>query len=269
MKPARIAGVEIGGPEPEPVFIAGPCAIESEGSVREIAGFLAGLRSRGAKIVMKLSYDKPNRTSADSYRGPGIKEGLKIIRDVRREWNLPVLVDIHSSEEASQAAREADCLQIPAFLCRQTPLLEAAGKTGLPVNIKKGQFMSPRAMGYQAEKAVKAGAPGIIFTERGFSFGYGDLVVDMRSIVVMKGFGYPVLFDATHSQQSPPSGGAETGGNRQFILPLALAARAAGANGIYCEVHPNPQEAESDRSTQLSFGEFEVLVNEVSMLQSR
>ncbi|MFO7869573.1 MAG: 3-deoxy-8-phosphooctulonate synthase, partial [Bacteroidales bacterium] len=176
---------------------------------------------------------------------------------------LPLLVDVHCRREVKPAAETADCLQIPAFLCRQTDLITEAGATGLVVNIKKGQFMSPGAMPLQGEKALRAGSGGVVFTERGTTFGYSDLVVDMRSIVIMKESGFPILFDVTHSQQSPPAGEKESGGSRKFVVPLAKAAVAAGADGIYAEVHPNPPKARSDRQTQLSFHEFEELVNAV------
>lgn len=267
MKPVKIGGLPVGSGGP--AFIAGPCVIESRELVYEIAEFLSGLAGRGYKIIMKLSYDKANRTSVSSFRGPGIDEGMSIISDVKKRWSLPVITDVHSAEEALQAGDTADAIQIPAFLCRQTSLIQAAGKTGLPVNIKKGQFMSPYSMPHQADKALSAGASGVIFTERGSFFGYGDLVVDMRGIVVMRKAGYPVIFDATHSQQKPASSEEETGGGREFVLPMVRSALAAGADGVFSEIHPRPDEALSDRDTQLNFGLFEELLNEVSQMQGR
>jgi len=267
MKFSDIGGLTGGGDSP--LLIAGPCVMESRDLVFEAADFLAGLRERGFRLIMKFSYDKANRTSKDSFRGPGIDEGLKVMAEVRKKWRLPVLADIHTPAEAPLAAAEADILQIPAFLCRQTSLLEAAGETGLFVNIKKGQFMSPCAMKQQAEKALSAGAAGVFLTERGSFFGYGDLVVDMRSIVIMKKAGFPVIFDATHSQQKPASSGSETGGSREFIKPLSLAALSAGADGLFCEIHPRPGEALSDRGTQMDFKSFEELALELPERISR
>ncbi len=248
------------------IIVAGPCVIEDFSMLEKTAAFLKDIASkRKIPVVLKASYDKANRTSVSAFRGPGIEKGLEMIAAVKKKLSLPVLVDIHCRQEAVLAAKVADCLQIPAFLCRQTDLLASAGKTGLPVNIKKGQFISPRAMRLQGEKALEAGSGGVIFTERGTSFGYNDLIVDMRSIVIMKETGGGVFFDVTHSQQSPPSGtDTGTSGSRKFTIPLCCAALAAGADGIYAEVHPCPSEAKSDRDTQLSFREFEGLVDAVS-----
>jgi len=259
-----VGGLEVGAGRP--VFIAGPCVMESPALVDETAGFLSSLASRGVKVILKLSYEKANRSSGESFRGPGIEEGLKLIRMVKEKYGLPVICDIHCREEAEAASRVADCLQIPAFLCRQTPLIEAAGRTLLPVNIKKGQFLSPYSMERQGRKALETGASGVIFTERGTSFGYSDLVVDMRSVVIMKKSGFPVIFDATHSQQSPAGSSGETGGSREFIIPISKAAAAAGADGFFCEVHPRPVDALSDRSTQMDFNMFEEFVDEMSKM---
>ncbi len=260
----KIGDVTAGGKNK--VIVAGPCIIEDFSMLEKTAGFISEIASKsGHEFVFKASYDKANRTSASAFRGPGMKKGLEMIAAVKEKFSLPVLVDIHCSQEAAAAAEIADCLQIPAFLCRQTDLISAAGKTGLPVNIKKGQFMSPGSMKLQGEKALRAGSSGIIFTERGTSFGYNDLIVDMRSIVIMKESGGAVFFDVTHSQQKPPSGeDAGSSGSRKFTIPLCRAAIAAGADGIYAELHPCPPEAKSDRDTQLSFREFEELVNAVS-----
>lgn len=252
----------------EPVFIAGPCVIENISMLEETADFLEGL-NRFCKVIMKISYDKANRTSGGSFRGPGLEKGIKMIAKVRDKYELPILVDVHCRNDIKQISDYCDVIQIPAFLCRQTDLLIEAAKTGMPVNIKKGQFMSPWSMHCQVEKITKLFPDAkVILTERGTSFGYGELIVDFRSIIIMKQEGTPVFFDATHSQQCPPAGSNKTtAGRKEFIIPLAKAARSVGADGIYCEIHPNPELAKSDRETQLSFSEFEVLVNEVSKMQ--
>ncbi len=250
------------------VVAAGPCAMDSPSVVDETASFLSGLKSSGkiSDIIMKFSYDKANRTSRGSFRGPGIDRGLDMVKKAKEKYKLPVLIDVHCRTHVERAASVADCLQIPAFLCRQTDLIEAAASTGKTLNIKKGQFMSPHSMKFQAEKALEAGAPGVILTERGTFFGYGDLVVDMRSILIMKEAGFPVLFDATHSNQSPACAGSRTGGSRKFVFPLVRCAISAGADGLYCEVHPDPEKAKSDRGTQLSFSEFEELLDEMPQM---
>jgi len=262
---AKIKDIVIGSGKP--VFIAGPCVIEDYAMAVESAEFLQDFsKKKKIKAVFKLSYDKANRTSVSSYRGPGKEEGLKLIAKVRKKISMPVLVDIHCSCDAGEVAKVCDCIQIPAFLSRQTDILTAAGKTGKAVNIKKGQFLSPWAMKFQAEKVKAAGNENVFLTERGTAFGYGELVVDMRSIVIMRESGFPVVFDASHSQQKPPAGEKSSGGSREYVLPLSKAAIAAGADGIYCEIHPDPENAKSDADTQLSFKEFEVLVNEVSKM---
>ncbi|MDA3792591.1 MAG: 3-deoxy-8-phosphooctulonate synthase [Elusimicrobia bacterium] len=266
-KKTKIKNIDVSSSE-RLFFIAGPCVIENYDMLRETADFLKELaRKKGLDIIFKASYDKANRSSLSSFRGPGIKDGLSMLEKIKKETGLPLLVDVHSVAEVSKAAEVADCLQIPAFLCRQTDLLVAAGSTGLPVNIKKGQFMSPRAMNLQAQKVQKSGSSGVILTERGTTFGYGDLVVDMRSLIVMKKNGYPVIYDATHSQQQPATADETTGGRKEFIVPLARAAAATGVNGIYTEVHPSPLNALSDRETQLNFKEYEELTDEVSRVQ--
>ncbi|MEA3506024.1 MAG: 3-deoxy-8-phosphooctulonate synthase [Elusimicrobiota bacterium] len=264
----RIGNIEI-KPGRRTFYIAGPCVIENYEMMKETALFLKEFsEKKGIDIIFKSSYDKANRSSLSSFRGPGISEGLSMIEKIKNEIKLPVLIDVHTPGEVKEAAFVADCLQIPAFLCRQTDLLIAAGVARLPVNIKKGQFMSPEAMELQARKSEKSGSPGIMLTERGTTFGYGDLVVDMRSLIVMKKEGRPVIYDATHSQQQPASGSKVTGGRKEFIIPLAKAAAAVGVSGIYAEVHPDPDSALSDRDTQLSFKEFEELTREVSRVQS-
>jgi 2-dehydro-3-deoxyphosphooctonate aldolase (KDO 8-P synthase) len=223
-------------------LIAGPCVIESEEHVH----FLAGeIRKIAGPFIFKASYDKANRTSGGSYRGPGLKEGIRILAGLRRE-GFAVLTDIHDPAQAEMAAEGADVLQIPAFLCRQTDLLIAAGRTGRVVNIKKGQFLAPEDMRKAAEKVASTGNNKILLTERGTSFGYRDLVVDMRGLEIMRGFGWPVIFDATHSVQIPGGMGNASGGQPQFIPTLARAAVAAGIDGVFLEVHEAPERALSD-----------------------
>ena len=228
-------------------FIAGPCVIESEEHVLMIA---AALHQTLGAFVFKASFDKANRSSVNSYRGPGLQEGLRILRKVR-DIGIPVLTDIHEPGQAEPAAEVADVLQIPAFLCRQTDLLVEAGKTGRAVNIKKGQFVSPADFILAAEKVASTGNEEIILTERGSSFGYNNLVVDMRGLSIMARTGYPVVFDATHSVQLPGASGAASGGQPEFIEPLARAAAAVGIAGIFVEVHEAPQRALSDGANAL------------------
>ena len=228
-------------------LIAGPCVIESEEHVHFLAGELAKL---GAPWVFKASFDKANRSSVDSYRGPGLEEGVRILKSVRGR-GIPVLTDIHDPSQAEIAAEGVDILQIPAFLCRQTDLLVAAGRTGRVVNIKKGQFVSPQDIRLAAEKVASTGNERILLTERGSSFGYNNLVVDMRGIAIMRGFGYPVVFDATHSVQLPGAAGTASGGQPEFIEPLASAAVATGADAVFVEVHEAPERALSDGTNAL------------------
>lgn len=234
-------------------IIAGPCVIESESLCMTVAEslFQSAVKT-GVLPIFKASFDKANRSSVESFRGPGLDEGLRILEKVRTEVGLPVLTDIHEPSQAAPVAQVVDILQIPAFLCRQTDVLVAAGRTGKPVNIKKGQFVAPADMKHAANKVASTGNDRILLTERGASFGYRDLVVDMRGLLVMSEIGYPVIFDATHSVQqlSGPSG--VSGGAPQFIEPLARAAVATGAvSGVFFETHPHPSEALSDRATML------------------
>src|SRR6478672_3046553 len=230
-----------------PFLIAGPCVIESEQLALETAGQIAEItRSLGMPYVFKSSFDKANRTSIDSFRGPGLAQGLAVLAKVKREVGVPVLTDVHTEEQATEAGRVVDVLQIPAFLCRQTDLLIAAAKTGKVVNVKKGQFLSPQEMSNAVKKVEEAGNRRIVLTERGSSFGYNNLVVDMRSFPILRSFGYPVVFDATHSVQLPGGGGTKSGGQREFVEPLACAAAGVGVDGFFMEVHPNPEEALSD-----------------------
>ena len=237
---------KVGASQPH-FLIAGPCVIESEQIVLETAQRIAEItRTLGMPYVFKSSYDKANRSSISSFRGPGIRSGLAVLRKVREQVGVPVLTDIHSVEEAMQAAEVADILQIPAFLCRQTDLLVAAAITGRVVNVKKGQFLSPWEMRNVVKKLEESGNSRIILTERGSSFGYNNLVVDMRSLPIMRGLGYPVVFDATHSVQLPGGAGTRSSGQREFVTPLASAAAAAGCDGFFMEVHPDPDTALSD-----------------------
>ncbi|MBT6069646.1 MAG: 3-deoxy-8-phosphooctulonate synthase [Proteobacteria bacterium] len=231
-----------------PIFlIAGPCVIESRENALSTASRLAEIaQSLNLLVIYKSSFDKGNRSSGTSYRGPGLEEGLRILDDVRQETGLPLLTDVHTPEQATLAADVVDVLQTPAFLCRQTDLIVAAVKTGCPVNIKKGQFMAPQEMRGVAEKAKAAGGQEIFLCERGSSFGYHNLVVDMRSLQVMDDLGFPVVFDATHSVQLPGAGGDQSGGQREFVPILARAAVAAGVSGIFMETHINPDRALSD-----------------------
>jgi 2-dehydro-3-deoxyphosphooctonate aldolase (KDO 8-P synthase) len=228
-------------------LIAGPCVIESEEHVHFLA---REIRKAVGEFVFKASFDKANRSSVTAYRGPGLKEGLRILKGVR-EAGFPVLTDIHEPAQAALAAEAVDILQIPAFLCRQTDLLVEAGRTGKIVNIKKGQFVSPTDIRHAAEKVASTGNNRILLTERGATFGYNNLVVDMRAIPIMRGLGWPVVFDATHSVQLPGAAGSASGGQPQFIEPLASAAVAAGADAVFMEVHEAPERALSDGANAL------------------
>lgn len=228
-------------------LISGPCVIEDEETTLKVADFLRETAELlEMPVVFKSSYDKANRTSLGSYRGPGIEQGLEILAKVKEETGLSVLSDVHGIGEIDRASRVLDVLQIPAFLCRQTDLLLAAARTGLPVNIKKGQFLAPWDMKPAIDKVLSTGNQQVLLTERGTSFGYNNLVVDIRSIAVMRGFGFPVVFDATHSVQLPGGAGTSSGGQREFVGHLSRAAVAAGADGIFVEVHPHPEAALCD-----------------------
>ena len=251
-----------------PLFlIAGPCVIESEGHALMMAENLGAVADElGVPYIFKASYDKANRTSVASYRGPGLKNGLKILAKIKKRTGLPVLTDVHQASEVEAAAEVCDILQIPAFLSRQTDLLVAAGKSGRVVNIKKGQFLSPAEMRNAAEKVASTGNEKVILTERGNSFGYQNLVVDMRSFPIMRKFGYPVVFDVTHSVQLPGGEGKSSGGQPEFIEPLARAGVAAGVDGIFLEVHDNPGKALSDGSNALPLGQFRGLLEKIVAL---
>ncbi len=247
-----------------PFLIAGPCVIESEALVLETAARIAEIaQSLGMPYIFKSSFDKANRTSIKSYRGPGLEKGLAVLNKVKDQLGLPILTDVHTEEQAIEAGKIVDVLQIPAFLCRQTDLLIAAAKTGKVVNVKKGQFLSPLEMGNAVKKVEESGNRRIILTERGSSFGYNNLVVDMRSFPVLRSFGYPVVFDATHSVQLPGGGGMKSSGQREFIEPLACSAAGAGVDGFFMEVHPNPDEALSDGPNMVPLHQLKALLERV------
>jgi len=248
-----VGGVSVGGKRPL-VLIAGPCVIESREGCLDIAGKLARLaKAQKIPLIFKASYDKANRSSVRSYRGPGMERGLEILAEVKARYGVPVLTDIHSVAEAERAAKVVDIIQIPAFLCRQTDLVVAAGKTGIPVNVKKAQFMAPWDMRHVIEKIESTGNRKIILTERGVSFGYNNLVADMRSLLVMREYGYPVIFDATHSVQRPGGAGDRTGGDGCWAPALARAAVATGCDGVFIETHVKPEEALSDKDNTIPF----------------
>ncbi len=245
-------------------LIAGPCVIENERLCLQVAGALKKTCARlGIFYVFKASFDKANRTSAKSFRGPGLDQGLRVLAKVRAEFGVPVLTDVHTETQAAIAGEVVDILQIPAFLCRQTDLIEAAAATGRIINLKKGQFLSPAEMGRVAEKARRAGAKKILLTERGTTFGYNNLVADMRSIPIMKRSGFPVIFDATHSVQLPGGGGDQSSGQREFAPVLARCALAAGANGLFIETHPRPERALSDGPNMIPLAEMPARLREL------
>lgn len=252
-----------------PFFIAGPCVIESERHCIKMAERLAGHADRlGIDLIFKASYDKANRTSANSYRGPGLQEGLRILEKARAASGLPILSDIHETGQVAAAADVLDVIQIPAFLCRQTDLIHAAAKTGRCVNLKKGQFLSPQEMGKVLDKARATGNRNILLTERGTSFGYNNLVVDFRSFLIMRSFGQPVIFDVTHSVQTPGGQGDRSGGDSQYVPYLARAGAAAGVDGFFFEVHENPAKALSDGPNALNLRFFPALVEDILRIRS-
>jgi len=252
MNPVRLHEHSIGGQDAPLLIIAGPCVIESLDLCREIAASVkATCDALGLPYVFKASFDKANRTSGGSFRGGGLDKGLETLAAIKAEFGVPVLTDIHETWQVRPVAEVVDILQIPAFLCRQTDLLLAAGESGRIVNVKKGQFLAPWDMKNIVEKVTGTGNQNLLLTERGVSFGYNTLVVDMRSLPVMRGFGYPVVFDATHSVQQPGGQGSSSGGQREFIPTLLRAAVAAGVDGLFLEVHPEPQRALSDAATML------------------
>ena len=244
------------------ILIAGPCVIESEKLCFQVATFLTKAISKlPISYIFKASFDKANRSSGASYRGPGIDEGLGVLAKIRAEFGVPVLTDVHTEEQVRAAAQAVDVLQIPAFLCRQTDLIEAASRSGKIVNIKKGQFLAPNDMSQVVKKARAAGGEKLILTERGTTFGYNNLVADMRSIPIMKQFGCPVIFDATHSVQLPGGAGDRSGGQREFAPVLAKAAVAAGCDGLFIETHPDPDRALSDGPNMIPLREMSKLLS--------
>jgi 2-dehydro-3-deoxyphosphooctonate aldolase (KDO 8-P synthase) len=248
-------------------FILGPCVIESEGHALEMAVALAEIAKRvGVPVVFKASFDKANRTSINSFRGPGIEEGLRVLRLVRERTALPVLTDIHEASQAAPAAEIADILQIPAFLSRQTDLIVAAAKTGRVINIKKGQFLAPKDMKHAIAKVTDSGNHRVIVTERGVSFGYNNLVVDPRSFPMLRALGYPVVFDVTHSLQLPGAGDGVTAGLAEYIEPMAQAGVAAGVDGVFMEVHEEPSRAKSDAANALRLDRLERLLRRLVAL---
>jgi 2-dehydro-3-deoxyphosphooctonate aldolase (KDO 8-P synthase) len=262
-KTFSVNSIRFGGNAPL-FLIAGPCVIESEAHATSMAERLAAIASElGVPYIFKASYDKANRTSLSSFRGPGLQEGLRILKNIKKKTGLAILTDVHDLSEVGPAAEVCDILQIPAFLCRQTDLLIAAGQTGRVVNVKKGQFLSPWEIGSAAEKIASTGNEKITLTERGNSFGYQNLVVDMRSFPIMNKLGYPVVFDVTHSVQLPGGEGKSSGGQPEFIEPLARAGTAAGADGLFLEVHDNPAKALSDGSNALPLSQFRPLLEKL------
>jgi 2-dehydro-3-deoxyphosphooctonate aldolase (KDO 8-P synthase) len=258
--PVQIGSLTVGEGHPL-VFIAGPCVIESAQHALDIALAVRDIARRtGMPLIFKASYDKANRTSRTSFRGPGLDVGLKVMSDIRQRTGLPVLTDVHEPGHAAPAADVVDVLQIPAFLSRQTDLLVAAARTGKAVNVKKGQFLAPTAMRHVVEKITAEGNTSVLLTERGTSFGYHDLVVDMRAVPIMRELGFPVVLDATHSLQLPPGPDRVTGGLPQFIETLASAGVAAGADAVFVEVHEKPSRAKSDASTALQLDLLEPLM---------
>jgi 2-dehydro-3-deoxyphosphooctonate aldolase (KDO 8-P synthase) len=256
----HIGSIPVGGDSPH-ILIAGPCVIESEAIVLETATGIAKIaQDLHIPYIFKASYDKANRTSISSFRGLGLAAGLAILNKVKQEVGVPILTDIHDVQDVAEVAEVVDILQIPAFLCRQTDLLCAAAKSGCVVNVKKGQFLSPWDMSNVVKKLEEAGTTNICLTERGASFGYQNLVVDMRSLPVMRAMGYPVIFDATHSVQLPGGGGTFSSGQREFVAPLARAATAVGCDGFFMEVHPQPEKALSDGPNMVRLQELRGLL---------
>ena len=261
-----IGNIQIGGGNPLVLF-AGPCVIETEEATLRIAHELKSVSHElKVPLVFKASYDKANRTSLSSYRGPGLKEGLKVLARVKEEVGVPVISDVHQPTEVGLANEVLDVIQIPAFLCRQTDLVIAAAQTGKPLNIKKGQFLAPHDMRSVIEKITACNNSSILLTERGTSFGYNNLVVDMRSLMIMRRFGFPVIFDATHSVQLPGARGNSSGGEREFIPALAMAAAAVGIDGLYMEVHENPDTALCDGPNSLRVSEARALLKKITQL---
>jgi 2-dehydro-3-deoxyphosphooctonate aldolase (KDO 8-P synthase) len=268
VKPVRAGSLSIGGGHPL-AFILGPCVIESASHALETAAAIRESASRcSVPVIFKASYDKANRTSLSSFRGPGLDAGLRILADVRARTGLPVLTDIHEPAQAAAAAEVVDVLQIPAFLARQTDLLVAAAKTGKTVNVKKAQFLAPKDMKHVIAKITASGNESVLVTERGVSFGYNDLVVDMRALPMLRELGYPVVFDVTHSLQLPGAGDGVTAGLAQYIEPLASAGVAAGVDAVFMEVHADPSKAKSDAANALWLDHLEPLIMKLKRIDA-
>lgn len=256
------------GPDQPLMLIGGPCALESEQIARTVASHMKELCSRlGINYVFKASFDKANRTSLSSYRGPGLVDGLATLARIRSDLQVPIVSDIHEPAQAEAAGKVLDIIQIPAFLCRQTDLLAAAARTGKPVNVKKGQFVSPWDMANVVNKLRDSHCRGVMLVERGASFGYNNLVVDMRSLPVMRSLGCPVVFDATHSVQLPGGAGGSSSGQREFIAPLTRAAMAVGIDGLFMEVHPEPDKALCDGPNSIALGDVEELLTSLMAIR--
>ena len=268
MKPVRIGGLAIGGGHPLAV-IAGPCVIESAGHAMDVALAVQGIVARcGAPAIFKASFDKANRTSRASFRGPGLDAGLQVLADIRSRTGLPVLTDIHEPGQAAPVAAVVDVLQIPAFLSRQTDLIVAAARTGKTINVKKGQFLAPRDMRHVVAKIAAEGNESILVAERGVSFGYNNLVVDMRAFPMLRELGYPVVFDVTHSLQLPGAGDGVTAGLAEYIEPLARAGVAAGVDAVFLEVHEEPARAKSDAANALRLDMLEPLIRRLQRIHA-
>ena len=268
MDPVQLGPFSVGGGQPL-VFIAGPCVIESAEHAMETALAIREIATRcGVPIVFKASYDKANRTSRSSFRGPGLVAGLTVLADIRSRTGLPVLTDIHEASHAAPAADAVDVLQIPAFLSRQTDLLVAAARTGKPVNVKKGQFLAASDMRHVIDKVLAEGNRAVLVTERGTSFGYHDLIVDMRSLPILRELGYPVVFDVTHSLQLPGAGNGVTAGLAQYIEPLASAGVGAGVDAVFLEVHEDPTRAKSDAANALRLDRLEPLIRKLKRIDA-
>ena len=267
MNPVQIKSVVIGNGAP--VLLGGPCMAESEALCLEVAEYLCALTAElGIGYIFKASYDKANRTSGGSRRGPGMTKGLEFLQAVKDRFGVPVVTDIHESAEVPVVSQVADLLQVPAFLCRQTDLLMAAGASGKPVNIKKGQFMAPEDMAGAVEKVRLGGGNGVMLCERGTTFGYHNLVVDFRSLPAMRALDVPVVFDATHSVQLPGGLGGSSGGNREYVRPLVRAAAAVGIDALFAEVHPRPDQAFSDGPNSLDFDAIRTVLEEYRALNA-
>jgi 2-dehydro-3-deoxyphosphooctonate aldolase (KDO 8-P synthase) len=267
-KRVTAGSIALGGGAPL-ALIAGPCVIENGDHASMIAEALTKVATRcGVPLIFKASYDKANRTSIGSFRGPGIEEGLKVLGRIKSRFGVPILTDIHEANQAAPVAEVADVLQIPAFLSRQTDLLVAAARTGRTINIKKGQFLAPEDMKHAIAKVIQSGNPQVFVTERGFTFGYHNLVVDMRAFPMLRSLGYPVVYDATHSLQLPGGGDGETAGQAEYIEPLAAAAVAAGIDGLFVEVHDHPAQAKSDGQNALPLERLEPLLRRLMRIDA-